>query len=127
MPLPPPPPQYDTKDSDLCRKLSCSGHTCNSQEDSLNSAYTDEDEEDEEDGEEDEEEYYHLRKPPNHQECHSLAIESHSCQTYEDHATQTEDEEDEEDVSEEAEALPYHQGKIVLQQLQLLLLLQRQL
>ena len=93
--------------------MSCSAHTCNSQEDSLNSAYTDEDDEEEgeDEGEEDEEGYYQLCKP--NQDCHSLAIESHSCQTYEDHATQTEDEEDEEDerdISEE-EALPYHQGE----------------
>ena len=110
LPLPPPPPQYDTKESELCRKLSCSGHTCNSQEDSLNSAYTDEEEEEGEG----EEGYYQLRRKPNQEGHHSLAIESHSCQTYEDHATQTEDEEDEEDeegdISEE-EALPYHQGK----------------
>lgn len=98
--IPPPPPQYDTSSpvdveagtatenetsSDLCRKLSCSGHTCNSQEDSFNSVYTDDDE--------DEEEYYQIRKT--NQDCNSLAIESHSCQTYEDHATQTEDEDSE--------------------------------
>ena len=72
---------------------------------------SDDEEEGEDEGEEDEEGYYQLRKP--NQDCHSLAIESHSCQTYEDHATQTEDEEDEEDerdISEE-EALPYHQGE----------------
>merc|ERR1712241_1314266 len=56
--------------------------------------------------------YYHImpRKTMNHPDCNSQ-IESHSCQTYEDHATQTEDEDDEEDegdISEE-EALPYHQ------------------
>ena len=68
----------------MCRKLSCSGHTCNSQEDSFNSAYTED--------EEDEEEYYHLRKA--NRDCNNR-IESHSCQTYEDHATQTEDEDSE--------------------------------
>ena len=98
MPIPPPPPQYDTSlhvtaEADLCRKLSCSGHTCNSQEDSLNSAYSEDEEEDIE-----EEEYYHLPKTNQPADCNSSslgAIESHSCQTYEDHATQTEDEDSE--------------------------------
>ena len=102
--FPPPPPQYDTslpehdlESGDLCQKLSCSGHTCNSQEaDSLNSApYTD----DEDDEEEAEEAYYHL--PKTNQDCSSLAIESHSCQTYEDHATQTEDEDSENELKED--------------------------
>ena len=115
MPIPPPPPQYDTSlhhvevaaAADLCRKLSCSGHTCNSQEaDSLNSAaYTDEDDDDVE-AEEEEEAYYHL--PKTNQDCSSLAIESHSCQTYEDHATQTEDEDSENELKEDFLAAESH-------------------
>ena len=114
--FPPPPPQYDTSlpdhtdlesAGDLCRKLSCSGHTCNSQEaDSLNSAaYTDEDDDDVE-AEEEEEAYYHL--PKTNQDCSSLAIESHSCQTYEDHATQTEDEDSENELKEDFLAAESH-------------------
>jgi hypothetical protein len=75
----------------LCRKLSCSGHTCNSQ-DSLNSAYS---EDDEEPG------YYHIMPRKSNLDCSSLAIESHSCQTYEDHATQTEDEDEEDDLKDD--------------------------
>ena len=112
--FPPPPPQYDTslpehdlESGDLCRKLSCSGHTCNSQEaDSLNDSapYSDCDEEDCEElvdceDEAEEEAYYHL--PKTNQDCSSLAIESHSCQTYEDHATQTEDEDSENELKED--------------------------
>ena len=83
--------------------MSCSGHTCNSQEaDSLNSAaYTDEDDEAEE-----EEAYYHL--PKTNQDCSSLAIESHSCQTYKDHATQTEDEDSENELKEDFLAAESH-------------------
>ena len=120
--FPPPPPQYDTslpehdlESADLCRKLSCSGHTCNSQEaDSLNSAaYTDDDDDDEgEDDEEAEEAYYHL--PKTNQECSSLAIESHSCQTYEDHATQTEDEDSENELKEDFLADSHFHGTFAL-------------
>ena len=46
-----------------------------------------------------EEAYYHL--PKTNQDCSSLAIESHSCQTYEDHATQTEDEDSENELKED--------------------------
>lgn len=104
---PPPPPQYDTgncsslseAETQLCRKLSC-GHTCDSQE-SLNSGYSDEEDEDEE---EDEMEpgYYHIMPRKHTNEC-SYANESQSCQTFEDHATQTEDEDDgeEDDLKED--------------------------
>ena len=56
-----------------------------------------------------EEEYYHL--PKTNQDCSSLAIESHSCQTYEDHATQTEDEDSENELKEDiADTDLYQQG-----------------
>lgn len=112
--IPPPPPQYDSRplcdiEAELCRKLSCSGHTCHSQ-DSLNSAYTDDDiEEEDEDVEEEEERgYYHImpRKSEVAPESCDPCVESHSCQTYEDHATQTEDEESDAENGKEANAFP---------------------
>ena len=49
--------------------------------------------------EDEDEAYYHL--PKTNQDCSSVAIESHSCQTYEDHATQTEDEDSENELKED--------------------------
>ena len=70
----------------------------------MNSAYSDDSEENEE-----EEEYYHLRKA--NQDCNSLAIESHSCQTYEDHATQTEDEDSDNELKEDLDPDDLHHRK----------------